>query len=239
MTLSYFSQRQIGSSRQESAEAGFTIIELMISLSILSLVLLLSTYGIVQIGKLYSKGMNQTNTQNAARSIMNNIASQIQLGGATPFYSMPLTAPTVSTPSSVGAVCIGSKRYNFIVNHKLTKNITDHALWRDVMDSSGSCGPIPTLTGSPPPADALNSHPDNGSELMPINMRLTDLHVSSANGFYTITVSVAYGDDDLIQYTPRTVTPVAAAVTACKNGAGSEFCALATLTQTVAPRMAE
>ena len=238
MSIKYFSRRKTDSSCQEPADAGFTIIELMISLSILALVLLLSTYGIVQIGKLYSKGMNQTNAQNAARNIMNNIASQIQLGGTTPLLSAPLTAPIASAPSSVGAVCIGSKRYNFIINHKLTKTSTDHTLWRDIMDSSGSCSPIPSLIGSPPAGGPLNLlHPENGSELMPINMRLTDLHVTSANGLYTITVSIAYGDDDLISYTPRSgPTP---AVTTCKGGTGSEFCALATLTQTVAPRMAE
>lgn len=225
-------------SRQNPTEAGFTIIELMIALSILSLVLLLSTFGIVQIGKLYSKGMNQANTQNAARNIMNNIASQIQLGGVIPQFVAPSTPATTTTPSSVGAVCIGSKRYSFMVNHQLTKAPTDHALWLDVMNGSSTCLPITTLITSVAPTDLLNtSSPNNGSELLSTNMRLTDLNIASANGFYTITVSLAYGDNDLINYTPRSgVTP---AVTTCKGGTGSEFCALATLTQTIAPRMAE
>ena len=221
-------------SPQNPTETGFTIIELMIALSILSLVLLLSTIGIVQIGKLYSKGMIQVNTQNAARNIMNNIASQIQLGGVVPQYMAP------SAPGSAGAVCIGSKRYSFIVNHQLTKASTDHALWLDVMNSGSTCQPISALTlaTTAKPTDLLNTLiPNNGSELLSTNMRLTDLNITSATGFYTITVSLAYGDDDLISYTPRSgATP---AVTTCKGGAGSEYCAIATLTQTIAPRMAE
>lgn len=241
MNIAHHLSPKIRLSRQNPTEAGFTIVELMISLSILSLVLLLSTYGIVQIGKLYSKGMNQTNTQNAARNIMNNIASQIQLGGATPQFIAPLTAATSTTPSSVGAVCIGSKRYSFMINHQLTRAPTDHALWLDVMNDSSACLPIGNLITSATPADLLNTQtPNNGSELLTTNMRLTDLNIASANGFYTITVSLAYGDSDLIQYTARRTTPpLAAAVTTCKGGKGSEFCAIATLTQTIAPRMAE
>lgn len=219
-------------------EAGFTIIELMIALTILSLILLLSTYGIVQIGKMYSKGMNQTNAQNTARNIMNNIASQIQLGGTTPLFTAPAAPATTSAPSSVGVVCIGSKRYSFMINHKLTKAPTDHVLWFDVMNSSSTCLPINTLITSATPTDLLNtSSPNNGSELMSTGMRLSDLDVQSANGFYTITVSLAYGDDDLINYTPR--AGATAATTTCKGGKGSEFCAIATLTQTIAPRMAK
>lgn len=234
MNIARLPDSKIRLSRQNPTDAGFTIIELMIALSILSLVLLLSTIGIVQIGKLYSKGMIQVNTQNAARNIMNNIASQIQLSGVVPQFMAP------SIPSSSGAVCIGSKRYSFMVNHQLTKAPTDHALWLDVMNGSSTCLPITalSLTTSATPADSLNtSSPNNGSELLSTNMRLTDLDITSANGFYTITVSLAYGDDDLISYTPRSgATP---AVTTCKGGPGSEYCAIATLTQTIAPRMAE
>jgi len=235
MTLEYFSRLKTS---RNPVEAGFTIIELMIALSILSLILLLSTYGIVQIGTLYSKGTNQANTQNTARNLMNNIASQIQLGGTAPLVTLPTPAPTASAQSGVGSICIGSKRYSFIVNRKLTKAATDHALWLDVMNGSSACPPISPLTPFPAPTDANNtSSPNNGSELMPTNMRLTDLDVRSANGFYTITVSLAYGDDDLISYAPR--VGAVAATTTCKGGKGSEFCATATLTQTIAPRMAE
>ena len=39
-------------------KSGFTILELMIAISILSIILLLSTYVLMGVGKLYSKGVN-------------------------------------------------------------------------------------------------------------------------------------------------------------------------------------
>lgn len=224
-------------------KTGFTIVELMIAISILSLILLLSTYGIVRIGALYSKGTNQANTQNAARNILGTVTAQLQLGGATPIFIAPTTAPTtapVSTQSSLGALCIGSKRYSFIVNHKLLNANNDHVLWQDIMDTNSSCAPISSFTGAVTPGqsppDLLNTTPSNGSELLSANMRLTDFDVSNTGGLYTITITVAYGDTDLINYTPR--AGAVQAKTTCKGGAGSQFCAVASYTTTVAPRLA-
>lgn len=222
--------------RITSNKTGFTIVELMIAISILSLILLLSTYGIVRIGALYSKGTSQANTQDAARNILGAITAQLQLGGATPVFIAPTLAPGVTTPSNVGALCIGSKRYSFIVNHKLLNANNDHVLWQDILNSSSSCGIISTL-GVVTPSDPLNtSAPNNGSELLAANMRLTDFDISSSGGLYTITITIAYGDSDLINYVPRAGS--VQAITTCKGGTGSQFCAVASYTTTVAPRLA-
>lgn len=216
---------------------GFTIVELMISLTILSLILLLSTSVIVQIGKIYAKGSNMATTQNTARNLVASLTAQLQLGGSTPVYFPASPNPSAANQSNAGAICIGSQRYSYVLNHQLTTKSTDHVLWKDVMNGASQCQPISPLDGtSANPSDTFNtSSPNNGVELMPVNTRLIDFDVIESSGVYTVTVGVAYGDDDLLNYTPRSGTTPAQAN--CKGGDGSSYCAVSILSKTVVPRI--
>src|SRR6185437_9676288 len=71
--------------------AGFTIVELMIAAAIFSLVLILLSYGVIRFNQAYYGGLVQSSTQNAARSIIDNISQAIQLDGGT--ISPDLTKP--------------------------------------------------------------------------------------------------------------------------------------------------
>ena len=212
-------------------QQGFTIIELMISLSILSLILLLSTFTILQLGSIYSKGTNLASTQSTTRNLIADIGAQLQLGGANPTFQ----AATVSPP--YGALCIGNQRYSFVLNHKLTTADTDHVLWHDITTSGSSCTPIKLNGSQTVPSDMITAAVGNGVEMMPLNSRLVDLYLTKINDLYLINVGVAYGDDDVITYTARVGATAAKAI--CNGGAGDNFCAVSSLEKIIDSRIAQ
>lgn len=230
--------------RQSANQAGFTIVELMIALAILSTLLVMSTFILMQIGGLYTKGINQANTQNTARNVINELASQLQLSGSVPQLTGQVTTP--STPQSpppgsnatpllqVGVICIGSTRYTYALNHKLSKNSDDHVLWRDTMRSSATCSPLNLNFDTP---TDTNSVSNSGVELMPVNTRLTDFSITPAGAnLYHLKVTVAYGDDDLVHYT--SASPPASDATNCSGDVGTQYCAVSSLSITVTRRIA-
>src|SRR3990172_9120101 len=73
---------------------GFTIVELMIATTIFSVILLIVTFGMLQIGRTYYKGITLTKTQNAARSIIDTISQDIQFSGEGVTDSVSGTFPT-------------------------------------------------------------------------------------------------------------------------------------------------
>lgn len=238
-------------------QQGFTIVELMIALSILSTLLVMSTVAMINLGHLFSKGTNQANTQNTTRNILNDLASQIELGAANPQTVTP--APVVNPVGSVEAIaggvsekassteviCIGTQRYTFVLNHSLTNSDTDHGLWRDTMQDANSCLPVSNFSSQATPATP-NGQPGasaagSGSELLSPSMRLTDFSVTQAGGSpgaYTIKVTIAFGgsetdqpDQDLVSYS------FAGDTTSCASITGSQFCATSSLTETVVQRL--
>lgn len=177
--------------------SGFTIVELMIALSVLAVLLLISTLTLMNLGKMYVKGNNQATVQNTARNIIADISSQLQLGGASPNLSGMFSSP--GHFKTQGVFCIGTTRYDYIVGQDVggsDSTSTQHALWRDTMMSGGSC-PALALTSSSP-SDGLSS-PNSGLELMPNHVRLTELEINQlGSGLYQISLGLAYGDDDLL-----------------------------------------
>src|SRR5665213_3568651 len=98
---------------RRKSETGFTIVELMIAMTVLSVLLLLASVTLIQIGRLYSKGSNEAETQNTARNIINQVASEIQFGGSAPLPSSP----------TAGAYCVGSQRYTYQLGQQLAGSV--------------------------------------------------------------------------------------------------------------------
>lgn len=232
--------------------SGFTIVELMIALSVLSVLLIISTLTLMNLGRMYVKGSNQANAQDTARNVINDLAAQLQLGGAQPNID--------NTTTFGGYFCIGTTRYSYAVGRQVSDSPdadqTRHALWRDTMDSS-TC-PISA------PLNLNSSLPSpNGRELIPEHMRLTQFNIqpiSDKMGLYKLEVGVAYGDDDLLcnrnavhdcdsdwinthpaqhKNNLRPSDPnLAAPQISCVNSEGHQFCAVSDLSITVARRLA-
>lgn len=247
------------SRRKTGFSQGFTIVELMIALSVLATILLVATVVLVQIGALYAKGINSANLQNAGRNVVTDVSSALQFSGNTPSpctdHTVACDANTITksfsgTNLTIGAFCIGSIRYSYVMNSEqgtdsIKNPITNlpaginvpHALWRDTIKQSAACQPL-DLSGNNvladgSSADTLGGGLSGGYDMLSNRMRLTRFKIepTAANGdIYSIDVWTAYGDSDLVQ-TQRSGSST------CSSGAGTQFCAISQISSTVAGRI--
>lgn len=208
---------------------GFTIVELLVATLVFSVVLVLITIGVIQFNKQYYRGVTESNTQTAARAIIDDVSQAIQFSGDE------ITSP-IGSNGAVKGFCIGNQRYSYLPGWQLVdsgpdsaKHQTTHAV---VRDTPGSCA-------------GLNAQDFSGNvsgtELLGPHMRVAKLdvkHVSGSSDLYTITVRVAYGDDDLL-YSPSGdgAGPAAPDATCHYGWAGTQFCAVAELSTTVEKRV--
>lgn len=223
----------------KSTQDGFTIIELMFSMTVFSFLLLAATAAIIQVGRMYYKGVTITKTQNVARQVIDDISRPIQFSGQSPVINNVGTLFGIA-PNQVRvfAVCIGSTRYSYAVDAQVDSTIPAgtyigathkirHALWRDVLAvAPGVCTPVDLRVANPTAV---------GTEMLSENMRLSRYCVgtppnnapacggggASGAGLYQIDVWLVYGDQnvlDLTSYPGHTV---------CQGGfLGTQFCAV-------------
>ena len=211
----------------KSSEAGFTIIELMIALTALSLILVMSTVIMMRLGDIYTKGVTMANLQNNTRNLSGDIASALQFTGSD-LKCQPEGCGTGTTK----AQCIGSTRFSYILNEPLgydSSNDTTntHVLWKDTMTNSAKCEPL-DLSLAVPKDDVSK---DDGSELLQEHVRLSRFSIDEVpdeSGKFRIEIWTAYGDDDLVLESPAL---------ACRSDRGSDFCALSKISTTVIKRV--
>lgn len=199
--------------------SGFTLVELMIAVTVFSVLLLLSSASITQISRLYYKGIIVSKTQNVSRNIMDDISQAFQFSSGSMI--------NISTPDSKGLrrICIGNVRYTYALNKQINST-NKHALWRDRLASGGSCGALNIFDDSVIENSATSSE---GTELLESGMRLKTLSISSNGGITdikNIDVAVIYGEDDLINFQDNAKTlPLG-----CKGDiTGSQWCAFSGL----------
>lgn len=186
-------------------QKAFTIIELLISTTVFSFVMLGASMMIIQISRLYYKGIVMTNTQTAARDLVESIARPIQ------YESAAVSSTAISpSPQSTGQICVGGARYSYQLKKQQTP--TQQAIWKDDIP----CGPtLLTLAGSPP---------SSGHAMLSNNMQIHSLvveQVSNAPGLWKVEATVIYGDQDLLEVDPGTGETTGK----CKgNVSGSQWC---------------
>ena len=189
-------------------QAGFTIIELLISTVIFSLVLLVITAAITQFGRIYYKGVVSSQTQSVTRNIMSSIAQDIQFGGGSG------SAAVVAGNTTLGQLQIGARCYTYKPNTVVSP--AQHGF--TYID--GTCPGVPTQV--------------NGTEMLGSNMQLIALsiqHVGTSN-LYTISVRVAYGKNSEI------AGGATGPKTRCNTiNLGGQFCYISQLSTTVAKRV--
>ena len=197
----------------KSQQSGFTIIELMIATTVLSVILVMVSVIMISIGSLYFKGLNQSRVQGNVRAIVDEISQQLQYNS---------TPPLKVTVGSTSALCIGDTRYTYVENLQIIKE-TQHVLWRDKVipnECNSVANPLPDLSSA-----ALI----DGAELIAPGSRLTKFDLDTTSSPYEFTVGVAYGDSDLLQ--------LAGTDTNCMNVTGRQFCSTAFLKTTVLKRL--
>jgi len=235
---------------------GFTIIELMFSTVTFSVVLLLCLTGVIQIGRMYYKGLTTSQTQQTARSLIDELTQSIQLsgdniesprnltGGLAP--TGPTIAPNVDPrTNAIGFFCIGATRYTYTIdrqqdnaNDGLNKKIR-HAIWAD---EPGVCANVSNIIQyfTDFPVDLTLAQPStyNGRDVLADNMRLTRLNIQQPTGVtdrsvWQVVLTVAYGDDDLLITDPKDATR-----RICRStSVGGQFCAFSELSTIVKRRI--
>lgn len=207
-------------------DRGFTIVELLVALAVFSVVLVVVTAAIIQISRVYYKGITETKVQATARSVMDTISQGIQFGGGTISGT-----PSSVTPGSSYAFCIGNQEYSYRPGFKLTDNTpgageTNYALM--VRTTAGCSGSMPqNLAGTP-----------TGREMLAPNMRISNLVIRSVgSNLYQIQVRVVYGDDDQLVSPSGNAAGARGPDAGCRGQAGRQFCAVSELNTTVVRRV--
>lgn len=205
-------------------DRGFTVIELMVATAVFAVVLVVVTAGILQVSRLYYKGVNEANTQNVVRNITDTISQAIQFGGG---QVVPTTSGA-ATPSSPKVFCIGNQRFTYDLGWQVvdnSPNASRHQAYHGlVQDNFSGCSSTST--------QALNSQSVLGRELLSPNMRLSKLNVTDlGSNLYRVEVRVIYGDDDLLKNPNDPLT------TCINETAGTQFCTISELNTVVTKRV--
>jgi prepilin-type N-terminal cleavage/methylation domain-containing protein len=224
-------------------DKGFTIIELMIATAVLSTILLLVTVMMVNIGRLYYKGINQARIQSNVRNVIDEVSQHLKLGDGW----QPATGN-----NNQRAYCIGNTRYTYVIGVQIGQPAPgssaptyQHVLWRDDNPTPGSCSITGdhevNLTSLSPSTDL------HGSELIAPRSRLINFSIDGTSP-YDLALGVAYGDNDLL-CSPSVIgscnTDVAMPALVdythgdllCKGKQGDQFCATAKLNTSVVRRL--
>ncbi len=238
--------------RLNTNQKGFTILELMIATMVFSVILLGATTALIQIGKLYYKGIISSRTQETARGIVDQLGQQLQFSAGVPtkFDPQPYTTPAPNgiqgtATLKYGAICVGGKRYSYVLNVQVhsggtardnqysfdsTQNQLNHVLWRDDLPATSPCEPVNLSLATP--------SSNGGEELLGENMRLSAFDVNcDTSNVCVLNVGVIYGDNDLLTPTPGGADPSSSIPDRCLGTAGSQWCATTHLTTSVLQRI--
>jgi len=222
-------------------QKGFTILELIIATTVFSAILLVASAALIQIGRLYYKGVINSKTQGVARSAIDNITRSIQ------FSNGSISSATFPTKTYIKAYCFGNTRFTYVLGAQVNSNAVEgsydtsptsnhfikNALWQDRINSGSElCSTdMPDLTKSNPYASALNPNRD-GRSLLEENMRLQNFSVAQQSGgdLYTTRVTVVYYADISLVNDPSNPTT-------CKGTfTGGQWCSISDLTSVVYSR---
>lgn len=239
---------------------GFTIIELMVALVVLSTILLIVTIALMGIGNIYDKGQITSTTQNITTSAINDVVNKIEFSGNIPNLvgasgqNCNGTAPgsswcesyqvgqsSSSPKANVYAYCIGNYRYSFVLNREIVSTSSD--LTSSVFNQNPTYHALYV--------DEYN----NSSDCTPLDLFITNPELSQPNN-----ISGTNGRELLLpnmrllnfSITPNTITQsytinITAAYGSdellntnsfsCKSTSGQQFCAVSTMSDTVMRRL--
>ena len=208
---------------KHSSQGGFTIMELLVATMVFAVVLLVVTGGILQIARVYYKGVTEASTQNTARSVMDTISQAIQFSGGT-------VTTTASSPvaGNAYAFCVGNQQFSYTLGWQAENgpDAAKHQSYHTLVQA--------TISGcsSSTAAQNVRNQTISGRDLIGPHMRLSDLTITNiAENQYKIQLRVVYGDDDLLN------NPTTAAASCKGIQAGTQFCSVSELSTVVVKRV--
>jgi hypothetical protein len=133
--------------RKKYPEKGFTIAELLIATTIFSMVLIVILSSFLQVGRMFYKGVSVNNTNEAARNIVDAVASDARI-------SKTITNSQASGSGSF-FFCVGSHRYTYKLATKVNASDIDSPASNTihagmVQDTVSSGCPNPSSAGINP-----------------------------------------------------------------------------------------
>lgn len=225
---------------------GFTVMELMIAISVLSIILLISSMVLIGVGNLYSKGADLANIQDVSRNIIENVMSNIQFSGTELNNGSQKTAIVYSYVDGgmnvpVSAYCFGQTRYSFVTGFNQPAGWS-HLLWVDKMVTQGNCSPLniglasPNCSGN---TECTDTQSGSGSDLLGPNMHLGNFNITEYNPqLYSVSVGVAFGQENMF-VSSSGVPQVINGNYQCSNTAGQQYCATSYLTTFASERLTQ
>lgn len=217
--------------------AGFTVVELMIATSVFSVILLLSLAGFLQIGQLFYKGVNITQTSNALNQVVTSLKNDIMFDPDSSAIAILDSDVTLSDSTVIQRryFCVGTNRYAYILGRQIDReaqademqNFAVSGWYRFALlkDRYGGTG-CPDPFNSAAPFVAADT-----TELLGGRMRLSDLQItqlpSPKDKLYTVSIRIAYGDNEVLQ-NPSSTNPICIA-----QPAYSKYCFVSDLVSTV------
>lgn len=219
--------------------AGFTIMELMIAISVLSVIMLICATVLAGIGSVISKGENVTNVQDAARNTLADISSNIQFSGQ-PVQSGTWSGYTDVSGNkvSVQAYCVGDVRYSYAI-YQSGVSFPDnwpHQLWKDQMMNDTTCSPLDILQSKVTCGDntaCTLSQPGTGLDLVAPNMLVGSFRISPLSpSLYSLSIGLAIGQEDMFSSFPPGVDNYK-----CNLNDGQQYCATSYLSTFAAESM--
>lgn len=210
---------------------GFTVVELMIAISVFSMVMLICSLAIVSIGRMYYKGVVINRTQDAGRQVLEDISQAVQFGIGSQVPAEFRRVGSLSHNNELGqgfvhqSLCLGTTRYTYINNRAVgTGDPTRQArriFWRDSISASVACNPVNIVAIAPPAT---------GVGMLGDMMRIPILDAQHSNGSWGLQVRIAFGED------PNGFTD--ATYESCKSVvSGGQFCAVSSLNTDIVRRL--
>jgi len=224
----------VGLLKTKKSERGFTIAEVSIASAIFSVILLIALAIFFGIGRLFYKGISVSQTQEVTQQIYQDIVGNFQ-GAASVSPQMEGNSYTY--------YCVGNTRYTLNFNNEVDLNNPEsHAppssggnfgILKDTLPGNGSACDPPCNDQSGTCGSGVQKF-QNPTELLGQNMRISRFSIAQVTGanpnLYTVSITVAYGDTDLLDGVDGadTTNPK------CKGDIhGSEFCSVNNISTTV------
>jgi prepilin-type N-terminal cleavage/methylation domain-containing protein len=210
-------------------QEGFTLIELMIALTVFTVVLMMCVFGVIYVGRIFYKGVTAAKTQNVARVTTDDIVRGLQFNysDSTTFLA---ANPAANEP---GLLCMRGVAYKFLLYRQYVNTTnpaydwqSTYGLRKQLLNGGAAC---PSLT---------DTSWDTATEQLGEGMRLTAFSVtpSATVDGWDVSIGVLFGDNDLL--TDADEGDITGPLVKCLGSAvGSEFCSYSNLNLMVAKRL--
>lgn len=224
-------------------ERGFTLIELMLATAVFSVTLLIALNGFLQIGRLFYKGVSNTQTSGITRQLLNEFSRNLQI---TPDFTGKQTASSGS--GQYYYYCLNGNRYTYtrgsdgraiMLDLSKPKNYSagddaNFGLVKDSLPGTSSCAaPCDPDNLSSCGSSSIPLDKDNLVELLGNNMRVGELTLeedtaSATQNLYNIKIMLISGSDESLDFPDGFDRPDTAR---CAGGlSNQQFCSISQLT---------